>query len=68
MTTTHPVHCYLVTSGPAGDVNAREVPASAVALPSIGEIAVENQGDDAMSVWEAARDALAAVMPEPDEV
>lgn len=30
-------------------------------------VAFENQGDDSVSKWESAHDALAAVMPDEDE-
>lgn len=35
--------------------------------PDSKAFAFENQGDDSVSKWESARDALAAVMPEEDE-
>lgn len=58
---------YLVTTGPGGEVTAREVPAVAASLASIGDAATENQGDDQESICQSARDALAQVMPDLED-
>ena len=34
---------------------------------SKGTLGLENQGDDSISIWESAKDALAAIMTDPTE-
>jgi len=58
---------YLVTTAPSGQVTVREVPAVAGSLASISDPAIENQGDDQVSIWQAARDGLARVMPDSED-
>ncbi len=58
---------YLVATLPSGQVTVREVPGIACSLASIGDRAIENQGDDTTSIWQAARDGLARVMPDTED-
>lgn len=58
---------YLVTTDPGGRVSACEVTAVAASLAAVGDTAIERQGDDAVSICESARDALARVMPDQED-
>jgi hypothetical protein len=55
---------YLVVVADDGDVMAVEV--EPVDVITRGPMGLENQGDDAVSMWESARDALASIMPDDD--